>query len=75
MGARVVFMLTEHQAAALRALRTGRQPKFPRGRHGTRAESILFDRGLVRGSERIDGLELTDLGELAAALADKLAKP
>lgn len=71
MGSRVVFSLTEGQARALLELRAGRQPWFPRDRHGTRAESVLFDRGLLAANGR--GLELTELGRVAAELAARLA--
>ena len=72
MSGRVVFSLTERQAAALLALRNGRQPEFCSGRTGTREQSILFARGLVSVASR--GLELTDLGRAAAAVADNLAR-
>lgn len=59
--------MTESQAAAVQGVAAGRPIPGGDDRWRTRQLTVLFDRGLVRANGR--GLELTDLGQAAAALA------
>ena len=64
----IVFMLTEHQAAALLAIRAGQGMPGLADRFQARIATVLVQRGLLDAEHM-----LTPLGLAAAAVADKLA--
>lgn len=68
---KVVFSLTEHQAAALREIAAGTFACDEADRFRARLVTVLVNRGLA---DRGNGVRLTPLGVAACALADKLAQ-
>lgn len=68
--AKVIFSLTDRQAAALLALQAGLALPGDADRHKVRMENAMHARGLIGGDQR-----LTPLGEAAALVCARLANP